>query len=394
MDRNLPFSRVAWLAAQEVLMVKRMIVMLTVVLASIAGLGFLKFKQIQTAIALGAAYQPPPEAVTTIEAKQETWPETLGAIGTVAAVQGVTVSADLPGTVERIAFDSGRSVREGDVLVELDTRQERAQLAAAEAGRELARLNFDRMQGLLNERVISRAEFDQATAAQKQTEARANEIRAAIARKTIRAPFAGILGLRQVNLGQYLSGGDPVVTLQSLHPIYVNFGVPQQAVGHVRVGRDVRITSDTLAGASFTGRVTALDSTVNEATRNVQVQATLSNPDGKLRPGMFVQTDVVLGASRPAIVLPASAVSYAPFGDSVFIVTDLKGPDGTTYRGVRQQFVKLGGTRGDQVAILSGVKPGEEVVTSGVFKLRTGAAVLVNNTVQPGNNPAPKPEDR
>ena len=193
-------------------MAKRMILMLAVTGALVAGLGFVKFKQIQVAIAQGAAFQPPPDAVTTIVAQQEAWPATLSAIGTMAAVQGVTVSADLPGTIDRIAFDSGRAVRQGDVLAQLDMRQERAQLAAVEAQRELARLNFDRMQGLLNERVISRAEFDKATAEQRETEARVGEIRAAIDRKTIRAPFTGILGIRQVNVGQYLAGGDPLVT--------------------------------------------------------------------------------------------------------------------------------------------------------------------------------------
>ena len=204
----------------------------------------MKFKQIQAAIAQGAAFQPPPEAVTTIVAQQETWPATLNAIGTVAAVQGVTVSADLP--ARSIGSRSTRAgpCAQGDVLAQLDTRQERAQLAAVEAQRELARLNFDRMQGLLNERVISRAEFDRATAEQRETEARVGEIRAAIDRKTIRAPFSGILGIRQVNLGQYLAGGDPLVTLQSLDPIYVNFGVPQQdARAQMRAGRDVRVTA-------------------------------------------------------------------------------------------------------------------------------------------------------
>src|SRR5262245_35843946 len=209
-------------------MEKRMVVVLAVTLAIVAALGFVKFKQIQTAIGQAAAFQPPPEAVTTIVAQQEQWPATLSAIGTMAAVQGVNVSADLPGTVDRIAFDSGQTVRDGEVLALLDTRQEQAQLAAAEAQRDLARLNFQRMEGLLNERVISRAEFDRATADQRQADARVGEIRAAIERKTIRAPFSGVLGIRQVNLGQYLSGGDPLVTLQSLNPIYVNFGVPQQ----------------------------------------------------------------------------------------------------------------------------------------------------------------------
>jgi membrane fusion protein (multidrug efflux system) len=370
-----------------------MIVMLTVTVLFVAGLGFVKFKQIQTAIAQGAAFQPPPEAVTTIVANEEQWPSTLASIGTMAAVQGVTVSADLPGTVDRIAFDSGTSVRAGDVLAVLDTRQEQAQLAAAEAQRDLARLNFDRMQGLLNESVISRAEFDRATAENRQTAARVGEIRAAIDRKTIRAPFSGILGIRQVNLGQYLNAGDAVVQLQSLNPIYVNFGVPQQNGGQMTIGRRVRVTTGGLAGVEFPARVTALDSVVDVATRNVQVQATLANPDGKLRPGMFVEVEVTLGAASTVISLPGSAISYAPFGDSVFVVTDLKDQNGQTYRGVRQQFVKVGPARGDQIAVTSGVKAGDEVVTSGVFKLRNGAAVQINNKVKPGNSPKPRPEN-
>ncbi len=374
-------------------MLKRMIAMLVVVLFIIAGLGFVKFRQIQTAIAQGAAFQPPPEAVTTIVAQQEEWPSTLNAIGTMAAVHGVTVSADLPGTVDRIAFESGRSVRAGDVLAELDTRQERAQLAAIEAQRDLARLNYDRMKGLLGQRVISQAEFDRAVAEQKQTDAQVGEIHATIQRKTIRAPFSGILGIRQVNLGQYLAAGDPLVPLQSLDPIYVNFGVPQQEIGQIRIGHRITITADDVSNADVSGRVTALDSLVDKTTRNVQVQATLANPGGKLRPGMFVQTEISLGSSRSVVTLPATAINYASFGDSVFVVTDLKGQNGQTYRGVRQQFVKLGGTRGDQIAITSGVNAGEEIVTSGVFKLRNGAAVVVNNKVQPGNKRSPKPED-
>jgi membrane fusion protein (multidrug efflux system) len=295
--------------------------------------------------------------------------------------------------VERIAFDSGQSVRAGDILALQDTRQERAQLAAAEAQRDLARVNFQRVEGLLKERIISQAEFDRAAAEDRQADARVSEIRAAIDRKTIRAPFAGILGLRQVNLGQYLSGGDPVVGLQSLHPIYVNFGVPQQSAGLMRSGRSVRITADSLPGVVFTGRVTATDSIVDEATRNVQVQATLANPDGKLRPGMFVQTEVAVGSASAIVAVPASAISYAPYGDSVFIVADLTSESGETYRGVRQQFVKLGPARGDQIAIVSGLNAGDEVVTSGVFKLRNGAAVVVNNKVRPANSPAPKPEN-
>jgi membrane fusion protein (multidrug efflux system) len=367
--------------------------MLGVTAAFVAALGFVKFQQIQTAIAQGAAFQPPPEAVTTIVAQREEWPAAFSAIGTIAAVQGVTVSADLAGTVERIAFESGQSVREGDLLVQLDTRQEQAQLAAAEAQRELARLNIERMRDLLDERVISRAEFDRAVAEDRQSDARVEETRAAIERKTIRAPFSGVLGIRLVNRGQYMAAGDAIASLQSLRPIYVNFGVPQQDASQVRVGREVLVTTDESSAAALRGRVTAIDSTVDEGTRNIQVQATLANSDGRLRPGMFVQTELRVGASRPVVALPASAISYAPYGDSIFIVGDLKSPNGQTYRGVRQQFVKLQGSRGDQVAVISGVSPGDEVVTSGVFKLRNGAAVVVNNDVQPENNPAPTPEE-
>ena len=373
-------------------MAKRMILMLGAVVVLLGGLGFIKFKQVQSAVQ-ASAFQPPPEAVTSIVAHREQWPATLNVIGTMEAVHGVTVSADLPGQVERIDFESGKSVHVGDVLVELDTRQERAQLASLEAQRDLARVSFDRAQQLVDEGVISRVEYDQATSQRKATEANVAEIKATIERKTIHAPFSGILGIRQVNLGQYLSAGQAIVSLQALSPIYVNFGVPQQTLSQMVIGHAVHVAKEDLPNAAFSGRVTAVDSVVNEATRNIQIQATLSNPDGKLRPGMFVQVEVPLGAARSVIALPASAINYAPYGDSVFVITDLKDPSGKTYRGVQQQFVKVEGSHGDQVAIISGINPGDEVVTSGVFKLRNGAAVQVNNKVQPGNNPAPKPED-
>jgi membrane fusion protein (multidrug efflux system) len=373
-------------------MLKRMILMLAVTLLVIAGLAFFKYQQIQSAIAQ-AAYTPPPEAVTTAKAQQVTWPSTLNAIGTVAAVQGVVVSADLPGTVDRILFESGKWVKQGDVLVELDMRQERAQLAAVEAQRDLAEVNYTRQENLAKQGIISKQDYDTAAANQKETEARVGEIRATIERKTIRAPFSGVLGLRQVNLGQYLSAGDPVVPLQSLNPIYVNFGVPQQDAAQVRKGREVRIAARELSGIEFGGRVTALDSVVDPSTRNIQVQATLSNPENKLRPGMFVQAELGLGQSQTVITIPTSGISYAPYGDSVFVVTTLKDEKGKSYLGVRQQFVKVGGARGDQVGVLSGLKPGDEVVTSGVFKLRNGVPVQINNKVVPENNPAPNPED-
>ena len=373
-------------------MKKRMILVLAGLAVFIGAVGFVKTRQVKAGIAKNASFQMPPEAVTTVQAKQESWPATVSAIGTVEAVHGVTVAADLPGLVSRIEFDSGKRVRAGDVLVRLDTRQEQAQLESADAQRSLSTVNFERMKGLREKGITSQAEYDKAAAEQKQAVAGTGEMRAAIGRKTIRAPFAGVLGIRQVNLGQYLKPGDPIVSLQSLDPVYVNFTVPQQQVANLRQGADVHVTAEGI-DTPATGKITAVNSIVDESTRNIQVQATLSNSDGKLRPGMFVQAEVVLGAPTPVVALPTSAISYAPYGNSVFIVGPMKGPDGKSYSGVRQQFVKLGGSRGDQVAVVSGVKPGEEVVTSGVFKLRNGGAVLVNNKVQPSNNPAPKPED-
>src|SRR5215471_16530667 len=247
-------------------MAKRMFFMLVVASAIIAGLGYFKLKQVQAAVKAGMSFQPPPEAITTIVAKQETWPSTLSVVGTMTAVHGVTVAADLPGTVDQIKFDSGKWVQAGEVLVELDTRQERAQLAAMEAQRDLTRINYARMKQLVDEGVISRMDYDKATADQKQADANAAEVRAAIARKTIRAPFSGELGIRQVNLGQYLAAGSPIVSLQSLNPIYVNFSVPQQIVGQVQAGHNVRITSDDLPGREFKGRVNAIDSVVDAST--------------------------------------------------------------------------------------------------------------------------------
>ena len=374
-------------------MAKRMIFMLLVIVAVIGGLGFVKYRQVETAIAMGASFQMPPTAVTTVIAKQESWPSTLSVIGTVAAIQGVTVSADLPGTVDKIHFESGQSVKVGDILVELDTRQERAQLANMEAQRDLAQIQFGRAEQLSKAGVISKSDYDNAAAQQKATEAQVGDIKAAIARKTIHAPFSGILGLRQVSLGQYLAAGQAIVSLQSLNPIYVNFGVPQQETPHVAIGRGVRVTNADVPGG-FGGKVTALDSVISEQTRNIQVQATLANPGGKLRPGMYVQVELPLGQPKEVIALPATAINYAPYGDSVYVVSDMQDPKtGKTYRGVRQQVVKLEGSRGDQVAVVSGLNPGDEVVSSGVFKLRNAAPIQVNNSIKPENSPTPNPTE-
>lgn len=374
-------------------MLKRMLLTLLIVFAILGGLGFAKFRQVEAAIAKGASFQIPPTAVTTVVAHQETWPSTLGVIGTAAAIQGVTVSADLPGTIDKIHFESGQWVHEGEILVELDTRQERAQLASLEAQRDLAKVNYDRAQELVKSGVISRSDYDNATAQQKATEAQVGDTRAAIARKTIRAPFTGLLGIRQVSLGQYLAAGQAIVPLQSLDPIYVNFGVPQQDTGRVVLGHVVRITNPDLPGMAFSGRITALDSIIDEQTRNVQVQAILTNKGNKLRPGMFVQVELPIGQSRQVIPLPASAINYAPYGDSVFVIADMKDPKGNSYRGVRQQMVKIDGSRGDQVAIISGINPGDEIVSAGAFRLRNGAPVQVNNTIKPENSPKPNPQD-
>src|SRR5215475_5845588 len=366
-------------------MAKRMVLMLVIMLALVGGLGFIKYKQVEAAIAAGANFQMPPTAVTTVTAKKEVWPSTFSVIGTAAAIQGVTVSADLPGTIDKIHFESGEWVKEGQILVELDTRQERAQLANLEAQRDLAGINYGRAQELVKSGVIAKQ--------QKATEAQVGDIKAAIARKTIRASFSGVLGIRQVSLGQYLAAGQAIVSLQTLSPIYVNFGVPQQDTGKIVPGHVLKITNSDLPGMSFVGRITALDSVISEQTRNIQVQAIVTNKDNKLRPGMFVQVELPLGAARDVIPLPASAINYAPYGDSVYVVTNMTDQKGNSYRGVRQQVVKVEGSRGDQVAVISGLNPGDEVVSSGVFKLRNGAPVVVNNAVKPSNNASPKPED-
>jgi len=373
-------------------MKKRMILMLAAAGIFIATIAAVKTRQIQAGMKQNASFQPPPEAVTTVVARQEQWPAMWNAIGSVAAVHGVTIAADLPGIVEKIEFASGQSVGAGAVLVRLDTRQEQAQLAAAEAARGLSDLNLKRAKDLVEQGIQAQQDLDRLAAEQKQAVAKAGEIRATIERKTIRAPFAGVLGIRQVNLGQYLEAGAPIVPLQSIRPVYVNFSVPQQQVARLKVGSAIHATAEG-AGVEADGRVTAVDSVINEQTRNIQIQATFDNANAKLRPGMFVKANIGLGAGESAVTVPTSAIKYAPYGDAVFIVERVKGPKGDQYLGVRQQFVKLGASRGDQVAIVSGLKDGEQVVTSGVFKLRNGAAVKVNNQVQPGNNPAPKPED-
>ena len=360
------------------------------------GLGFFKFTQIQGFIALAksGAFAPPPTAISTVVAKQTSWQPTLDTIGSVVAINGVTVSTDLAGIVSQIAFESGAKVHAGDLLVHLDTSQEEAQLHQAEAQRDLAQVNLKRNTGLLASKTISQSDYDTSEATFRQMQATVDQYRAVIARKTLRAAFNGIVGIRQANLGQYLSTGDPVVTLQSFDPIYVNFSLPQQNLSKLAVGQTVELHADAFDNEAFAGKINAINSLVDQTTRNVQVQATLSNPDAKLRPGMFVKVSVLMNESKEVIAIPATAIHYAPYGDSIFIVSDMKDPQsGKPYKGVREQFVKVGQARGDLVAIDSGLKPGEEVATSGVFRLRNSAPVVVNNQTKPGAELRPTPSN-
>ena len=321
-------------------------------LAIVFALGGISF-QVRKAIAEHAKFSPPPESVTSVVAKEEEWVPSLRAVGSTAAVQGVTVSTDEPGIVQKIAFESGHTVKEGDLLVQLEVSQELAQLRSAEAQMRLAQANLARQENLLKSRVSSQADYDSVQAQFDQAVARVEEVKALINKKTIRAPFGGVLGIRAVNLGQYLQSGAQVAPLQSLDPIYVNFWLPQQNLGQIAAGQSVRVRADGLPDIEFEGKINAVDSVIDEATRNVRVQATLANPKALLRPGMFVNTEVPLSETSNHVVLPATAIQYAPYGDTVYVIEEMKGPDGKTYRGVRQQVVKVGESRGDRVAILS-----------------------------------------
>jgi membrane fusion protein (multidrug efflux system) len=371
------------------------IVSLGLLLAIVFGFGFVKFTQIQGFITMAksGAFEPPPTAVTTDVAKQSEWQPTLESVGTATAVNGVTVSTDLAGIVRQIAFESGNKVRAGDLLVRLDTTQEEAQLHQSEAQRDFVAVTLKRDKDLVEKHAISQSDYDNAEAAYRQGQAAVDQFNALIARKTLRAPFDGVAGIRQVNLGQYLREGDPIVALQAFDPIYVNFSLPQQDLGKLAVGQPVALHVDAFAGQSFDGAITAINSMVDQATRNIQVQATFKNPDWRLRPGMFAKVSVIMSEKQNVVAIPATAIHYAPYGDSIFVVSELKDLQGKEYKGVKEQFIKIGQSRGDMIAIVSGLKPGEEVVTSGVFRLKSGARVSVNNQIKPGTDLAPNPAD-
>lgn len=359
-----------------------------IVVGAIAGW---KVITIRAIIARMATQKQPATVVSSMKAAEQVWQRRLHAVGSFTAVQGVTVTNELDGTVVKIDFESGARVTQGDLLVQLDISSEQAQLANAAASADLAALNLKRAQDLRTKDTNSQSDLDASEAQARQTAANVTVIQATIAKKTIRAPFSGRLGIREVNLGQFLKGGTAVVSLQALDPIFVNFSMPQQDVIDLKVGQAVQVMIDAYPGTVFNGTVNAINSKVDDANRNVQVQATLANADERIKPGMFASVDVVLPEEDHFITLPQTAITYNPYGNSVYVVED-KGRDasGQPLRAVRQQFVELGAQRGDQVAVLKGVKPGDELVTAGQLKLRNGSPVEIDNSVPIGNNPAPK----
>ncbi|MCX5874728.1 MAG: efflux RND transporter periplasmic adaptor subunit [Deltaproteobacteria bacterium] len=375
-------------------MKKRILLSLLGLLLVIAILAGIKGLQIFKMVGTGKSFTPPPETVTTAQAHTESWETTVPAVGSLEAVQGVTVAAESPGKVTRIAFTPGTFIKAGSLLIQQDTSSEEAQLQAAEATAMLAKVNFERLRLLVETNAVSKAAYDDGEAKHKQAVAEADTIRAAIAKKTIRAPFSGRLGIRLVNLGQILKEGEAIVSLQALDPIFINFMLPQQELSRIQPGFPVRITSDALPGQTVVGKITAINPQADNATRNVRVQATATNKEERLHPGMFATVAVVLPGKNQVLTLPATAVLPAPYGDSVFVVEERKNEKtGKPGLAVRQQFVRLGEKRGDFVAIVSGLKAGATVVSTGVFKLRNGQGIVVDNALNPEFLLNPKPDN-
>ena len=372
-----------------------LVIAIGIVLLVFGGLAGVKTLQFQKMIAGGKAFVPPPETISSALVREEQWQETLDAIGSIAAVQGVNITPEIAGMVSEIAFESGALVSKGELLVRLDTSSEEAQLRALEAQANLARINAERVRLLRADNTVSQSELDTAEATLKQNQANADAIRAAIEKKTIRAPFAGRLGIRLVNLGEYLDTGKPIVSLQSLSPVYADFSLPQQELARLKTGMRVRIITDTYPDRQFEGTLTAMDPDLDSSTRSVKLQATLDNPDQLLRPGMFARVEVLLPEERTALVIPATSVLSAPYGDSVFLI-ETQGA--TTNAGpglvVRQRFIRKGRVRGDFVSVETGLKPGERIVSAGLFKLRNGMAVAENNEIVPKADEAPRPANR
>ena len=375
-------------------MTKRIVFTILGVLVLIGILGGIKGLQINRMIAIGSQSSPPPETVTTAVVQTESWEALITSVGSLEAVQGVMLTAELPGKVTRIAFEPGTKVKVGDLLLQQDISSEQAQLRAAEATVALAKLELERSSKLLGKKAVAQAKYDSDDALYKQALAQIEGIRATIRKKTIRAPFAGSLGIRLVNLGQVINEGEPIVSLQTLDPIFVNFSLPQQQLAQVKPGLKVRVSTDALAGQVIEGEITAISPDVDVATRNIRVQATVANSQERLRPGMFVNVAVVLPAREEVLAIPTTAVLYAPYGDTVFVVHEKQNEkDVQPVNVIRQKIVQLGEKRGDFVAIVSGLDNGETVVSTGVFKLRNEQAVVVDNALAPAFKLAPKPED-
>ena len=336
----------------------------------------------------------PPTTVSSAVVKEEDWAPTLSAIGSVSAVQGAVVSAELGGVVAEINFQSGGVAKKGDVLMRLDSSAEEAQLHTAEADLELAKANLERERDLAARKVVSKQELDTAQSTFGQKQGAVDNMRSFITKKQVRAPFDGMLGIRQVNVGQMINSGQQVVQLTALDRVYVDFALPQQNLPQLAAGYEARVHADSLPGREFKGKVTAINSMVDNVTRNISLQATFDNPDHELHPGMFVKVEVILPNKSKTLVIPGSAVSYAPYGNSVFVIDNKKDPKtGKESQSLRQAFVRIGEARGDFVAVTEGLKAGDVVVSTGVFKLRNGMPVVINNDLAPKPQLNPRPID-
>lgn len=349
-------------------------------------------KTLQIRALLGAAksFVQPPETIATGVAQPENWQDTLSAVGSINAQQGVTVSPEIAGTISEIDFESGATVKQGDLLIKLDTSSEEAQLRAAQAETELARLTAERTQKLHADHTVSQSELDQAEATLKQDQANADAIQATIDKKTIRAPFAGKLGIRLVNLGEQLDVGKGIVSLQALDTVFGDFSLPQQDLALLKTGLPVRVTSDSYAGKTFEGELAAINPDLDTTTRSVRLRARFDNAGQLLRPGMFVRVEVELPNQQPVLVVPSSAILSAPFGDSVFLI-ESQATNGVTNLVAQQKFIRTGRARGDFVSVESGLQAGDRVATAGLFKLRNGVNVSVNNDETPKPSLSPNP---
>ena len=370
------------------------IIAIAALIAIVVILAGIKAGQIGTMIKAGKSFVIPPEAVTSAKVEATEWQAARSAIGTLVAVRSVSLASEVAGLVRDIGFDSGSFVSKDQVLVKMDTSTEEAQLASARADAELARATLARARALRESKTNSPADLDAAEAKAKQAAASVGLLQATIAKKTIRAPFDGRVSIRQVELGQVLASGTPVAALQSVDPIYAEFSMPQQALSDLNLGMRTQLRTDVFPQSSWEGTLTTINSEVDVATRNVRLRATFPNPDGRLRSGMFVNVDVLSPEKRPVLIIPSTAILYAPYGDSVFAIEEKKDPSGSSGLIAHQKFVRLGERRGDLVAVASGLTAGEAIVSSGAFKLRNGVSVVVKNDLAPSAEVAPKPVDK